>query len=97
MADQEIQQWDLTEVEKKELYYRNTMRWGIEQVLSDFVKLRGEYVRSQAAWWDEFAVAHNIPAKYRTILLASEELGKVWVKGQVPDLDNMAAKLRDGF
>ena len=81
-------QWNLTDDEIAELKDRTFKRRGNYRMLEELQRLLGYEIERELAWWEGVRLRLNIPQDERHNLMANYELGKVWIKGQVPSLDN---------
>ena len=93
---QEPKQWDLTPDEIIELEQRSIRKRGAYKLLAELQQLKGYEVDLEAAWWEALTLRLKIPRELRFKLITDYKLRKVWVKGEVKELDNIDnAKLSD--
>jgi len=78
-------QWDLTKREIKELRTFQGQRVATEEILQALLKQAGRNAEKERILWDTIARNHKITLTLG--LVADSVLGKVWVKGEVPELD----------
>lgn len=91
---EETKQWDLTEEEAAELRRRWQRRQGAHTLLVQLQEIEGQALEAEMGWWEVVALRHKIPREYLSRLVVNHVSGKVWVKGEVPELDD---KPRAGF
>jgi len=83
----EPKQWDLTRDEQIELHLRWVRRVGAMKLLAELQQLKGEEIAQESAWWEEVMLRCGIPKDHYGRLIASHRLGKIWVRGEVEELD----------
>ena len=88
-------QWDLTELEIVELTVRQEQKIGRVRLLEALQWQLGIEAKADSAWWEELVLRNKIPKQFRYRLVADEKLGKVWVKGEVEELDEKMIPQRD--
>ncbi|MDP2953193.1 MAG: hypothetical protein Q8O76_07755 [Chloroflexota bacterium] len=81
--------WDLTPEECEALDQCWTL--GAMKLLAELEQLKELEVKAKADWWGACVLRHRIPAALRFKLIADAKLGKIWVKGEVTDLDEVVA------
>lgn len=81
-------QWDLTDVEIGELIRRAEQKMGRVILLAELQRQYGMEAKAEGAWWEAFQLKHKIPSECRYRLIADHTVGKVWVKGEVKELDD---------
>ena len=91
----EKKQWDLTETENAELVIRGEHRIGRVRLLEALQRQLGIEAKTENAWWEALTLRLKIPVKYHHRLIADEQVGKVWIKGEVKELDNQAQVQQD--
>ncbi len=88
----EVKVWQLTNEEIMHLHDNSLRRIGIQRMLEDIAHIEAQAVRAEERWWNDAMKDHNIDEKYRVNLIADAKLGKVWVKGEVPELDKIISE-----
>lgn len=87
MAAEEQKQWDLTKKEVKQLQHIQATREARSRIIEDLLKAEARTVLGEKDWWEAAMLTHNIPEDLRYKLMVDALIGKVWVKGEVPELD----------
>lgn len=95
MGETEQKSWDLTEEEKQQLLRLGERKAAIGELLAGLLKLEAQLVADTNAWWRAWTIAHGIPEKYCYRLCGHAQLGKAWVKNEVPELDIIAADISE--
>lgn len=80
-------QWDLTDEEVVELKDRTVKRRGNYRMLEELQRLLGYEIEKELAWWEAVRLRLNIPASEKRNLITDHQLGKIWIRGEVPSLD----------
>ena len=88
IEEEEQKQWDLTDTERMELEQRWFRQMGANKLLIELQQIKGEEIRQEMDRWEQVKLAHKIPHQHRLNLLARWRTGKVWVRGQVKELDD---------
>jgi hypothetical protein len=91
MKDEEQKQWDLTEKENKKLKVFQAHRIAVEQLMETLLGQIASNHEQEYAWWKAIRLNHKIPDAFMYKLAANPSFGthgKVWVKGEVPELDS---------
>lgn len=84
---EEPKQWDLTKEELKKLKGFQARQEATDRILKVLLRKVTADCESEDAWWDAIVLNHKIPDELKGKLIASPQLGKFWVKDQVPELD----------
>lgn len=84
-------QWNLTPDECAQLRERFFARIGNEQLIDALARSLGARIRAEAAWWEALILRLGLSEEDAKGLVAHWEIGKVWVKGKVKELDNLPA------
>jgi hypothetical protein len=88
-------QWDLTDEERAQLKDRDVRRRGQLRLLEQIQRVEGYEVEKESAWWESVCLRLGIPPDKRHNLIADPTNGKVWVRGQVSELDKKLSQLQD--
>ena len=83
----EVKAWDLTKEECANLQRRWERRQGAHILLIQLQEIEGQVISAEHAWWDGVMIRHKIPTKYQHRVIADHISGKIWVKGEVTELD----------
>jgi len=86
---EEPKQWTLTTDERLALKEFNNRAVGLSRILESLSLVEGNLFRQEQAWWEGVRLKHKIPNEARAKLVADWEAGKVWVRDEVPSLDNI--------
>ena len=88
-------QWDLTKSEITDLAVRRELRMGRFKLLEALQRQFGIEAEAENGWWEALSLSHKIPKEYRHRLLTDHRIGKVWVSGEVDNLDNLPDQCQD--
>ncbi len=88
-------QWDLTEHEIAELVGREEQKVGRIKLLEALQRQYGMEAKADSAWWEALVLRNKIPSELRYRLMADHRIGKVWVKGEVKEFDEMIQQVQD--
>jgi hypothetical protein len=88
MVEEEPKQWDLTKEEVKKLKALQAQQVAADRLLKMLLESMAKTADGENAWWNAVINNHKIPDEFLGKLISSENLGKVWLKGEVPELDN---------
>jgi len=80
-------QWDLDNNEIAELVVREEQRIGRIKLLEALQRQFGIEAKAEQCWWEVYILRHKIPKELQCRLIANHRAGKVWVKGEVKELD----------
>ena len=93
MAAEEQKQWDLTKEELKKLKAFQVREEAVKQLtktlLAQLAENHEATLKQGDAWWKAITVKYKIPDAYKGKLVTVAEVGKFWVKGEVPELDEI--------
>lgn len=90
---EEPKQWDLTKEELKKLKAFQVREGAIKQLTKTLLEQLAENhevtLKQGDAWWEAITVKYKIPDAFKGKLVAVTEVGKFWVRGEVPELDKI--------
>lgn len=84
----EVRQWDLTDEEVFRLKVGIEAKQGVTELMKALAVIASASASHEHDWWEDVFKAHGIPATYRYRLGADFRLRKIWVKGEVEELDS---------
>lgn len=84
----EVLQWDLTDEEVFRLKVGMEAKQGVMELMKALAVIASASASREHDWWMDVHKAHEIPDRHRFRLSADYSLKKVWVKGEVQELDS---------
>ena len=84
---EESKQWDLTNAEIKKLRECQSKRETIKELMHSLLEEGTQNVQREMNLWSAIARNHRITTNGR--LVSDTKVGKVWIKGKVPELDKL--------
>jgi putative methionine-R-sulfoxide reductase with GAF domain len=90
----EQKQWDLTKIEIRRLRDFQSSRVAMNEIISSLLEQRAKQLNKERDWWG--AVLSKYGLQSDTALVADAYIGKIWVKGEVPELDKLTSYLKEG-
>ena len=77
-------EWELTDQERQDLKARQLRRVGRQKLIATITDMMGLEVEAEMDWWEALYKRLGIKADLRNKLIASCELGKVWLSSHPP-------------